>query len=63
MAILGTSEVARRLKIHPVTLHRWEAKGVLMPAMRDSSGKRLYWEEDIERFAQQRLAVGTGETK
>ena len=55
MVLLGTSEVARRLGIHPFTLKRWDDSGRLV-AMRDSSGKKLYTEEQITAFAQQRAA-------
>jgi len=56
MILLGTSEAARRLKIHPFTLKRWDESGKLVP-IRDSSGKRLYTEEQVAEFIQRREAA------
>ena len=53
MVLLGTSEAARRLGIHPFTLKRWDESGKLVP-MRDSSGKRLYTAEQIDNLVRQR---------
>ena len=55
MELLGTSEAARRLRVHPFTLVRWDARGILTP-MRDSAGRRLYLAETIEALAQKRRA-------
>lgn len=60
MELLGVSEAARRLKVHPFTLRRWEARGIVSP-VRDSSGKRLFMGEDIDRLVRERESVGKSE--
>ncbi len=53
--LLGTSEATRRLRVHEVTLRRWSESGKL-PHLRDSSGKRLFFAEDIDKLARERAA-------
>ncbi|MHB9025015.1 MAG: MerR family DNA-binding transcriptional regulator [Armatimonadota bacterium] len=53
MELLGVSEAARRLRVHPFTLRRWDESGRLK-AIRDSAGRRLYTSEQIADFARQR---------
>jgi len=54
MLLLGCSEAARRLRVHPLTLHRWHATGQLIPTAVDSEKRRLYSEEQIAEFAAKR---------
>jgi len=56
MQLLGPLEASRRLGVHPFTLRRWDESGVLKPDIREYSGRRLYREETIERFAKERAA-------
>jgi len=49
MILLGTSEAARRIGVHPFTLRRWDESGKLKP-IKDSVGRRLYLEEQIDQF-------------
>lgn len=51
---LKISEAAELLRVHPVTLRRYEARGLLPPAKRHPLGWRVYSLEDI-RELQQRL--------
>lgn len=56
------SEVARKLNVNPVTIRRWEKKGVCIPAVRTSNGYRIYSPKDVERllaFAQTRQTSRT----
>lgn len=43
------SEVARIKNVTPATVRQWETKGIL-PALRTSSGTRLFARADVERF-------------
>ena len=56
MLLLGSGEAARRLRIHPLTLHRWHATGKLIPLVVDSERRRLYSEAQIAEFITQREA-------
>lgn len=38
------------LGIHPYTLKRWEVQGIVPEAQRDSAGRRLYYEHDMEKL-------------
>ena len=51
---LKISEAAELLRVHPGTLRRYEAKGLLPPAKRHPLGWRIYSLEDI-RELQRRL--------
>jgi predicted site-specific integrase-resolvase len=42
-------EAARRIGVHPYTLKRWEAAGLLRP-LRTVSGTRFYRQRDLERL-------------
>ena len=53
MVLLGMSEASRRLRIHPITLRRWAESGKIVP-IRDSAGRRLYTEEQIDECISQR---------
>ena len=53
MEILGMSEAARRLEVHPFTLRRWCESGKVQP-MRDSAGRRLFRADQIEKLARER---------
>lgn len=59
MELLGMSEAARRLRIHPFTLRRWSEAGKVTP-LRDSAGRRLFLSEDIARLVEERQATGAG---
>lgn len=50
-AALSPRETARRLGVHPKTLVRWEAQG-LLKARRLPSGHRRYLVVDVERLEQ-----------
>lgn len=50
---LGTSEAARRLRVHEMTIRRWTETGRL-PCVRDSSGKRLFTAAMVDKFAAER---------
>ena len=56
MELLGMSEAARRLKVHPFTLRRWSEAGKVKP-MRDSAGRRLFLGEDIAQLVKERAAA------
>lgn len=53
MNLLGMSEASRRLRVHPLTVRRWEASGILT-AIRDSANRRLFREEDVAALVEQR---------
>ncbi|MBI2843046.1 MAG: MerR family transcriptional regulator [Armatimonadetes bacterium] len=53
LEILGMSEAARRLRVHPFTLRRWCEAGKVYP-MRDSTGRRLFLGSDIAKLVQER---------
>jgi DNA-binding transcriptional MerR regulator len=54
-AALSPREAARRLSVHPKTLVRWEARG-LLKARRLPSGHRRYLLADVQRLEQQGAA-------
>ncbi len=55
MRLFTSGAVCRKLGIHISTLRRWESLG-LLTATRDSSGRRIYTEEQIDELAAQRDA-------
>ena len=55
VTLLGSSETARRLRVHEFTVRRWATEGKL-PCVRDSSGKRLFLASDVELLVQARRA-------
>jgi len=56
--LLGIEAAARILNVHPQTLRRWELTGALVPDCRDSSRKRLYRSETIEKLLLEREEAG-----
>lgn len=50
--LLGSSETARRLRLHEATVRRWAEEGKL-PCRRDSAGRRIFFSEDIDSIADQ----------
>jgi excisionase family DNA binding protein len=59
MAPLSTPEVARLVGIHPITLEKWIARGVIPSPRRLAVGKhvvRLWSRKDIERVQKYKLA-------
>jgi DNA-binding transcriptional MerR regulator len=50
MRLLAPRDAARRLRLSVSRLTQFDREGVL-PAMRDSAGRRLYEAESVERFA------------
>ena len=53
MTFLAPQHVAKRLKLSTSRVVQLDREGVL-PAMRDSAGRRLYDPDLVERFAQAR---------
>ena len=53
--LLAPQHVAKRLKLSTSRIVQLDREGVL-PAMRDSAGRRLYDPDRVERFAQEREA-------
>ena len=53
--LLAPRDVARRLGLSTSRVVQLDREGVL-PAIRDSAGRRLYEAEDVERFAAEREA-------
>lgn len=53
LVLLGMSEASRRLRIHPCTLRRWSESGKVKP-LRDSTGRRLFRAEEIDRLVRER---------
>ena len=53
MTLLAPGTVARRLGLSVSRVVQLDREGIL-PAMRDSSGRRIYTEETVERFARDR---------
>jgi len=45
---MRSTDAAKRLNIHPVTLKRIEKKGVISP-IRDRNGWRRFTEEDLKK--------------
>ncbi|MGH8487603.1 MAG: MerR family transcriptional regulator [Gammaproteobacteria bacterium] len=48
--------IARIINVHPNTIARWEARGVIEAAQRDSAGRRIYTNDDLANL---RELVGT----
>ena len=48
MLELGISDVSRLTKLKPHTLRYYESIGLIMDVKRNSSGKRVYSEEDLK---------------
>jgi DNA-binding transcriptional MerR regulator len=48
MALLLISDVARKVGISPDTIRSYDRRGLLSP-IRDSSGRRLFTEDDVTR--------------
>ena len=60
VALLTTSEVARALRVTPITIFRYAQKGLLRPIkLGDGSARapRRYRAVDIARFIEERLAT------
>jgi excisionase family DNA binding protein len=57
-AILTRAEAAQALGVHPSTVARWAATGVL-PSFRTPSGERRYHRRDVEALLNQR-GLGSG---
>ena len=55
LILLAPQTVARRLKLSTSRVAQLDREGVL-PAMRDSAGRRLWDPELVERFAREREA-------
>lgn len=55
MTLLAPRDVGRRLRLSTSRVIQLDREGVL-PAMRDSAGRRLYDAEAVERFAREREA-------
>ncbi len=53
MTLLAPRDAARRLNLSPSRVIQLDREGVL-PAMRDSAGRRLYDPDLVERFARER---------
>jgi DNA-binding transcriptional MerR regulator len=53
MNLLAPRDAAKRLKLSTSRIQQLDREGVL-PALRDSAGRRLYEVETVELFAQQR---------
>jgi DNA-binding transcriptional MerR regulator len=52
--LLTTGAVAKRLNRSPSRVVQYEQLGLLRAAERDSSGRRLFDENEVERFARER---------
>ncbi|MBF0453891.1 MAG: helix-turn-helix domain-containing protein [Magnetococcales bacterium] len=59
---LNPFQLSRRWGINPKTLQNWRSQG-RGPAFLKVGGHVLYRMEDIERYEQERLQVGTTATK
>jgi DNA-binding transcriptional MerR regulator len=53
VSLLAPRDAARRLNLSTSRLMQLDREGKL-PALRDSSGRRLYEPETVERFARER---------
>lgn len=53
MTFLAPRDVAKRLNLSTSRIQQLDREG-LLPALRDSSGRRLYDPEQVERYACQR---------
>jgi excisionase family DNA binding protein len=54
--VLTRGEAAQVLGVHPSTVTRWAAAG-LLPCVRTPSGERRYRSRDVEELVNQRLNV------
>jgi hypothetical protein len=66
VALLTTSEVARALRVTPITIFRYAQKGLLRPIkLGDGSARapRRYRAVDIAKFIEERLAASGGSTE
>ena len=62
MTLLAPQDVARRLRLSTSRVVQLDREGVL-PAIRDSAGRRLYDPDLVERFALKREAkAGASQT-
>lgn len=55
----STSEAARKLEIHPITLHRWVLQGTIQAPKKQRIGGvvvRLWTDRDVERVRQYKAA-------
>jgi len=52
--VLTRAEAAQALGVHPSTVTRWAAAG-LLPCVRTPSGERRYRRSDVEELLNQRL--------
>lgn len=52
--------VARTLGVHANTIARWEARGVIEAARRDSANRRLYTEADLEDLRRLAATIKAG---
>jgi DNA-binding transcriptional MerR regulator len=57
---LRIGQFARRVGVTPELLRAWERRYELLQPVRSSGGFRLYTEEDAERVARMREAIGRG---
>lgn len=53
MTLLAPRDAAKRLKLSTSRVQQLDREG-LLPALRDSAGRRLYNADDVERFAIER---------
>jgi DNA-binding transcriptional MerR regulator len=60
MTLLAPQDAARRLRLSVSRLAQLDRAGVL-PAIRDSAGRRLYDADVVERFALQRARKRTAQ--
>jgi DNA-binding transcriptional MerR regulator len=58
MTLLAPRDVARRLRLSTSRVVQLDREGIL-PALRDSSGRRIYEADAVERFAREREARRT----
>lgn len=56
--ILTIGEAARFLGVHPVTLRRYDKRGVLKPWLRRPSGARIYAMSQIQEFVDKMKSDG-----
>lgn len=53
MTLLAPRDAAKRLNLSTSRIQQLDREG-LLPALRDSAGRRLYDPEQVERYARQR---------
>jgi DNA-binding transcriptional MerR regulator len=53
LTLLAPRDVAKRLNLSTSRVQQLDREG-LLPALRDSAGRRLYDPEQVERYARQR---------